>query len=284
MSKKFSVASWNIEHFKGDTARVKRVAQFIKGQNGGPAQVPDVFALYEVEGKDIYNEFMRQFPDHRFHLTEGKQTQELFVGVHRKFQTFTTQRLEFKTKREYLRPGLLITLNIDNTNYPILFLHIKSGANTEDFGLRDSALISAFKLKTTLDKAAGAPVNFLFAGDLNTMGINDPVPYSKVMDISSEEEIERIKKWSAKRDMLMLPKDPTTINGQAKEVSWYNGSKYYQPTNLDHVVISDHMDIRDQAGNQNNISVLGWPKLPKNEWDKWLTDFSDHAMLYFEVW
>ncbi len=116
------------------------------------------------------------------------------------------------------------------------------------------------------------------------MGIDDPVPYSKVMDISSEEEIARIKKWATKRDMLMLPKDTTPINGQAKEVSWYNGSSSYKPTNLDHVLISDHMDIRDQTGTQGNVSVFGWPKLPENEWGPWLEEYSDHAMLYFEVW
>ena len=98
MPKVFSVASWNVEHFTGDTktskARVKRVAEFISGKDGGPASVPEVFALYEVEGKDVYKEFMKTFPDHRFHLTEGKQTQEIFVGVHKNLQTFSTQRLD----------------------------------------------------------------------------------------------------------------------------------------------------------------------------------------------
>jgi hypothetical protein len=92
-SRKFSVASWNVEHFRGDPARVSRVVGFIKGADGGPPEVPDVFALYEVEGKDVYVPLMEAFPDHSFHLTEGKETQEILVGVHSRLRSFVTQRL-----------------------------------------------------------------------------------------------------------------------------------------------------------------------------------------------
>ena len=73
MAKVLSIASWNVEHFKNisvsDASRVQRIANFISGSDGGPASVPDVFALYEVEGKDIFEDFMKEFPNHRFHLT-----------------------------------------------------------------------------------------------------------------------------------------------------------------------------------------------------------------------
>jgi hypothetical protein len=46
--KKFTVASWNVEHFRGDPARVERVVGFINGADGGPPAVPDVFALSTV--------------------------------------------------------------------------------------------------------------------------------------------------------------------------------------------------------------------------------------------
>ena len=237
-----------------------------------------------MEGKQIYIELMNQFPDYRFHLTEGKQTQEIFIGVHRDLQTFSTQRLEFKTKREYQRPGLLLSLRVNSINYSLLFLHIKSGSNTEDFGLRDAALISAFNLKKTLDNVAANPANFIFLGDLNTMGIDDPVPYSKVLDFTSEEEIDRIAGWAEKRSMKLMTKEKTNIGGQQKEVTWYNGSNNYVPTNLDHVVASDHMDIRSQGNGPTNVSIFGWPKLPQAQWNNWFTQFSDHALLYFEVW
>ena len=288
MAKVLSIASWNVEHFKNisvsDASRVQRIANFISGSDGGPASVPDIFALYEVEGKDIFEDFMKEFPNHRFHLTEGKQSQEIFIGVHRKFQTFSTQRLEFKTGREYQRPGLLLTIRVSNVNYSLLFLHIKSGDSTEAFGLRDAALAHAYKLKKALDKVSGGSANFMFLGDLNTMGIDDPVPYSKKMDLTAEEEEVRIVSWAKRRDMLVLSKERTDIDGVQTEVTWFNGSSSYTPTNLDHVVASDHLQIRSQGNGPFKVSVLGWPKLGKDKWTQWFSQYSDHAMLYFEIW
>lgn len=283
MAKVFSVASWNVEHFQDttDLSRVKRVANFIHGKEGGPKKIPDVFALYEVEGKYLYREFMEKFPRHHFHMTEGKQTQEIFIGVSNKLQSFTTQRLEFKEQRDFLRPGLLLTIRKNDIDYSLLFLHTKSGSNTEDFGLRDAALLHAFNLKKALDAKSGGKANFLFMGDLNTMGIDDPVPYSKQMDLSSDGEIDRIKHWAEKRNMKMMPKEKTIIEGAEKEVTWWNGSSGYSPTNLDHLIASNHLTIKGQA--QENISLLGWPKLPEGKWKQWYKDYSDHAMLYFEV-
>ena len=288
MGKVFSVASWNVEHFRRNTDpdrnRVHRVARFVAGNDGGPSAIPDIFALYEVEGKEVYQDFMREFPNHRFHMTEGKQTQEIFIGVHRRFQTFTTQRLEFKTGREYQRPGLLLAIRAGDVDYALLFLHIKSGDNTEDFGLRDAALIHAFNLKRALDGISGGKSNFIFMGDLNTMGIDDPVPYSKKMDLSSEDEITRIASWAKRRNMVLLSKEETIVGISAKEVTWYNGSSYYVPTNLDHVVASEHLQIRSQGNGPFEISVLGWPKLAQSDWSSWFDKYSDHALLYFEVW
>jgi Endonuclease/Exonuclease/phosphatase family len=288
MPKALSVASWNVEHFgtsnDTDINRVNRVADFILGNNGGPSSVPDVFALYEVEGKDVFETFMSKFPDHSFHLTEGKQTQEIFIGVHKNLQSFSTQRLEFKTGREYQRPGLLLTLNVNNVYYSLLFLHVKSGKGTEDFGLRDAAIEHAFNLKKALDEAAGGQSNFIFMGDLNTMGIDDPVPYSKVLDLTPEDEVERIAHYAQKRKMKLIPKDKTLIEGEEKEVTWFNGSSDYKPSNLDHVVASEHLNVRANSGGNTKVTVLGWPKLSRDKWEAWFTQYSDHAMLYFEVW
>ena len=54
MAKAFSVASWNVEHLgdKGPAARIARVIDFLN------AQKPDVLAVYEVEGKDVWRELM----------------------------------------------------------------------------------------------------------------------------------------------------------------------------------------------------------------------------------
>jgi hypothetical protein len=284
MNQLFTVASWNVEHFQNENSRVDKIVDFISGQNGGPAVVPDIFAIYEVEGKDVYSGFMHAFPDHHFHLTEGKQTQEIFIGVHKRFQSFTTHRIEFKTGREFQRPGLLLTIIINNEPCTILFLHIKSGVNPEDFGLRDAAILSAFKLKKVLDNAQGKPSKYLFLGDLNTMGIDDPVPYLKTMDFSSEQEIERLRNWAGKRNMKVMPKEKVLINGVLKEATWYNGSSGYKPTNLDHVVASKEMVLKSKANGPEEIALYGWPNLPTADWKNWFKEYSDHALLYFEVW
>jgi len=289
MPKLFSVGSWNVEHFRNsspeDASRVKRVAKFIAGNSGGPNSIPDIFALYEVEGKDIFLDFMNEFPNHRFHLTEGKQSQEIFVGVHRDFQTFSTQRLEFKTGRTHQRPGLLLTIRVNGVDYSLLFLHVRSGDTTEDFGLRDAALGHAFNLKMALDKVTDQEnANFIFLGDLNTMGIDDPVPRYKMMDLAPEKEIERLSIWAGKRKMRLLCKETTSINGVDKEVTWYNGKKKYVPSNLDHVVAADHLKIQSQDNGSSPVSVFGWPKLPQSEWSDWFLKYSDHALLYFEIW
>ena len=84
--------------------------------------------------------------------------------------------------------------------------------------------------------------------------------------------------------MLLLSKEPTDVFGVDKEVTWYNGSSGYVPSNLDHVVASDHMDVRSQGGGPSDVSVLGWTKLPQDQRSAWFEDYSDHALLYFEVW
>jgi endonuclease/exonuclease/phosphatase family metal-dependent hydrolase len=282
--KLFSVASWNVEHFRGKPDRAGRVADFISGQHGGPTSMPDIFALYEVEGKDVYRTFMSRFPDHRFHLSEGKEMQEIFIGVHKRLQTFSTQRLEFKVGRDFQRPGLLLSLHVQGNDYTLLFLHVKSGAGTGDFGLRDAAMEKAFNLKKTLDKMAGGPANFIFLGDLNTMGVDDPAPYSRQMDLSSEDEQRRLAYWAGKRGMKMLAKDVTATADGPREVSWHNGGQFYKPLNLDHVIASGQLDIRGQDQASHVVTLLGWPRLSGSDRKRWISRYSDHAMLYFEVW
>ena len=48
MPKAFSLASWNVEHFKNAPARVADVVALLASLK------PDVFALYEVEGKEVF--------------------------------------------------------------------------------------------------------------------------------------------------------------------------------------------------------------------------------------
>ena len=56
MPKAFSVASWNVEHFKNAPRRVGDVIGLLASLD------PDVFALYEVEGQDVFAELDAQMP------------------------------------------------------------------------------------------------------------------------------------------------------------------------------------------------------------------------------
>ncbi len=77
MPKAFSVASWNVEHFKNAPSRVGAVIALLASLD------PDVFALYEVEGKDVFGELVTQMPGYQFHITEspllGPSGERIFV-------------------------------------------------------------------------------------------------------------------------------------------------------------------------------------------------------------
>lgn len=75
MAKAFSLVSWNVEHFKKEDDHVARVVDLVN------AQRPDVFALYEVEGKIVFDALTRRMPGYTFHITEGEAVQEILVGV-----------------------------------------------------------------------------------------------------------------------------------------------------------------------------------------------------------
>ena len=90
MAKAFSVASWNVQHFRNKKDRISKIMTFLSEQK------PDVLALYEVEGKDVFNELVDKMPGYTFHITEGRQRQEMMVGVRRTFTAFFTQKISRK--------------------------------------------------------------------------------------------------------------------------------------------------------------------------------------------
>jgi exonuclease III len=267
MAKAFSVASWNVEHFKGDPARVATVVAFLRQQD------PDVFALYEVEGKEVFAALTAAMPSYSFHITEGPQIQEILVGVRHGLTSFFTQRTEFKSKDNDLRPGALLTLTVDGARYSLLFLHTKSGTTPRGMGLRDDMLDRATAFRKVLDDVPGAvaPANFVFMGDLNTMGME--YPYDR--DIASGTELRKLDAMASRRKMRRLTKTATA--------TWSNGSQSSIPdSNLDHVVAAKHLAFRSFQGVE--VDVRGWPKLATAaERDSWIATHSDHALLYFEV-
>jgi len=278
MPKLFSVASWNVEHFKGKDnqeydARCKRVIDFLKAQN------PDVFGLYEVEGKEVFSDIVRKMPGYTFHITEGPQVQEILVGVKQGFTAFFTQRISFKSGVSTLRPGALLTLSVKGKNYPLLFLHAKSHSDPRSFGLRDDIIGKSLKFRNVLNNAFNNDLaNYIVLGDLNTMGMK--VPNLREKDIDAEMEINRIRKRAKQYyDLVLLEKK--------SDYTWSNGSgSTYPDSNLDHVLAAEHLKFKDFGDNNKKIfvDVRGWSNTTtQNSKDKWINDFSDHNLLYFEV-
>jgi hypothetical protein len=273
MAKAFSVASWNVKHFKGQPQRVGRVVSFLKQHD------PDVFALYEVTGKEVFAEMTTLFPGYTFQITEGPQTQEILVGVRNSLTTFFTQRVEFKSGVTRMRPGLLVTITVDGANYSLLFLHLASSREPRGMGLRDDMLYRAVRFRRVLDKAAGGKnkANYLFLGDLNTMGLQYPFD----RDIEAETELRR---WDTRASRYYGMRRLRKVH----EKTWSGGSSSsLQPANLDHVYAAKHLTFKpfkNVAGEEVEIDLRGWVSQPTVEaQDRWIDDFSDHSLLYLEV-
>ncbi|MCX6151599.1 MAG: hypothetical protein NTX22_13815 [Ignavibacteriales bacterium] len=269
MKKLFSIASWNVEHFKNDPARIDLIIDFLKIQN------PDVFALYEVESAKVYDSLVTKLPDYSFHITEGTQVQEILVGANKKLTTFFTQKMEFKSGDTYLRPGALLTVRLDNLDYPILFLHTKSANSPIGLGIRDDMFERAFKLKKYLDeisKKAGKGIsNFIFLGDLNIMGMEYPFDKKILADI----ELKKIAKNAQSCNMVLLTK--------TSDFTWWNGpSSKLKPSNLDQVVASKQLKFTSFNG--KNVDVRGWVNEKDNTAKAdWIKKYSDHSLLYLQL-
>jgi exonuclease III len=268
VAKAFSIASWNVEHFRsqGVDSRVEDVVGFLADQD------PDVFALYEVEGKDVFSTLTTLMPDYTFHITEGRQVQEILVGVRHGLKAFFTQRTEFKSEVSLLRPGALVTVTVDDDSYPLLFLHTKSGTDPRGMGLRDDMLTRAVEFKRTLDRASpDADANYIFLGDFNLMGME--YAYVREVDIGADKELLKLEREAERHGLRVLDKD--------EQASWWGGGTI-PASNLDHVVAATHLEFR-RFGNAE-VTVRGWPKLAtESERRAWVTRFSDHGLLLLEV-
>ncbi len=270
MAKLFSVASWNVEHFKGDASRVSRVVDFLD------AQSPDVFGLYEVEGKEIFSTIVQKMPGYTFQITEGLRTQEILVGVKKGMTAFLTQRTEFMSGTTHMRPGLLATITVGDASFALMFLHLASNPSPRGMGLRDDMLEHAMDFRKVLDKAAGGAgqSRYIFLGDLNTMGME--YPFGHNIDITTE--LAKWDKYAKKASVNMRRLAKTHAN------SWSNGSGASNPdAPLDHVFASTNLNFKAFA-NQAQVDVRGWvDQVTAAAKDKWIKDYSDHSLLYFEV-
>ncbi len=275
MAKAFSVASWNIEHFGALDAKKEKPKKAFEPIFGFlNANEADIMAIYEVRSHVVFRPLIEAFPNHQFHITEGPQSQEILVGVRRTLSAFVTQKLTFKSGQPALRPGVLVTPHIDGQFYPTLFLHLKSMPDPKGFGLRDDMMRRALDFRKILnERSADGLANYIFAGDLNTMGFDY---IRKIKDISGEEEIKELGRRGKYRDMVVLEKNHSATYANISP------SNVETTSNLDQVVAAKHLIFKQFGGKP--VDVRGWPQeqtLTKRK--AWINAHSDHALLYFEV-
>lgn len=92
-------------------------------------------------------------------------------------------------------------------------------------------------------------------------------------DIDATSEILKLERQAKRRKMKVLAKDEVA--------TWWGGGALPR-SNLDHVVAAEHLSFKSFAGAE--VSVRGWPKLGSiDEQRTWVTRYSDHALLFFEV-
>ncbi len=164
MAKAFSVAAWNVEHFKGDPTGTNRVVGFIKQQD------PNVIGLHEVEGATVFAEVKALFPGYTDQIMEGPQIQEILVG----FRHILTQKIEFQSGTTPMRPGRLATGTPDCTRYGLFFLHVASSTEPRCFVRGDDMTMRAIKPGKTLEKAASGNADCIFLGIFSAMGLGYP--------------------------------------------------------------------------------------------------------------
>ncbi len=279
------IMSWNIEHFDGKGGidkhnrparldRVERVVDLIHQQQ------PDIFGISEVKGDIVFGKMTETLRDYSFVITEGPQVQEILIGARHGLRTFFTQKAEFKSGNPGLRPGGLMTVKVEDRNYPILFTHFKSSPEPSGFGLRNNMVERVIGLKKALDSAArhlseneATQSNLIVIGDMNTMGMTIK---DSDRDIPASEEIEIMGRRLNRYGMRVLSKD--------HDATFNNGSgSSYPPSDLDHVFAADHLQFADVGGG-SQVHVGGWAETSDvSLQDVWIEKFSDHAPILLTV-
>jgi hypothetical protein len=273
MVKAFSVASWNVEHFKNDPNRMERVFKFITENSN--FKTPDIFGIYEVVGKNVYETLTTLLPEYTFYITYGPQSQEILVGARSNMSVFFTQKTEFQSGVQWMRPGAAVTIKVDDVPYNLLFLHLASLTLPRGWGLRDDMLERAVKFRTALFKIAKArgedKTNYIFLGDLNTMGLE--YPYGG--DINASTVLMR---WDNRVTRYYNMRRLT----KTVEATYWGGSHLDEPaSNLDHAFATKHLKFREF--NRKEVLVTGWVDEDVTDRDTWTSNYSDHSLLFFEV-
>lgn len=271
--KRFSVVSWNVEHFREKAGRTARIAQILK-----PLK-PDIFAIYETEDVAIMQLMQVHFPGYDYFITDGPELQEILVGCKRGVfdKKVFTQKREFKVNNPALRPGALLSVQQKGKWYNLLFLHTDSGTDASAFGNRFEMLTKIQKMSEAIVK--GMPDSgVIITGDLNTMGMNFPTPTKSNLRVKAVDEITGMGKLLGKASISLVQKE--------HDATWISNDLSYN-SNLDHVWKNQNVALKKLGmradGLEYFVRVTGWHKLKGRALNDYVATVSDHCLLYFEV-
>lgn len=278
---KFSFLSWNVRQYKGSKARLEDADELITSLN------PDIFGLIEFRAKKQMRKLMfDMFPEYDFAVTDSKLGLEITAGWKRgKFkQVIWTQKRDFRNQNPNMRPGSLLSVNLNNQIYNLLFLHTDSGTDAAAYKTRGQMFKKIWKLRNALEKASSSRrANLIALGDLNTMG--------KGRTISGEAEIKKLAKSAKSQKMELLPKNQSYTWHQ-----WGKGPRGprrrklktseladAKKSDLDHVLASKELRFKKFNRKGDKIDVQGWNQLSGMQRVNFLWDLSDHSAIYGEV-
>ena len=131
---RLKVLSWNVENSKIGSTDVSRVIRHVKDYD------PDVFALLEVVGAGVFDRIASRFPDYSFHMTYGRQAQEILVGVRNTLPAFFSQKTEFKSGNREPRPIDVKQEATSNTEARTESQEVVSSAQIEPYVQADEAV------------------------------------------------------------------------------------------------------------------------------------------------
>jgi len=267
MQSKLSVLWWKVHHLK-NASQAARIVSHIKERN------PDIFALGGVVGEAAYRLIAKEFPEHNFYMTFGKQAQEMLVGVKRTMQAFFSQRTEFQSGNEFLRPAALLTISLGELPLNLLFVHVKSFSDPLSLGYRDNFIKRLGRLKATLDNLSGGSSRFVVCGDFNLRGMF----YLERSYIKPEDEFHHIQNELG--DIGILFAEPSSLS------TWSSKEGRSQAT-LDYVAATDSTNFANLGNDQGQIQLRlgGWPEYPRGTFERneFIEAVSDHASVYFEI-
>jgi hypothetical protein len=278
------VLSWNVKHFQMNKS--EEVSDKIKTYD------PDVFGIYEVEAPEVYSFMLNNFPDFSIFITEGQESQEILVACRNSMQAIKfQQKKEFQTGNLSLRPGAFLTFKYPGKGlYNFLFLHTDSGIGPVDFGNRTEMFEHAYNLKRKLDfDNTKQPVNFILLGDLNTMGLEYPLPIKSNQIAQTLDELTYLDSYAIKRSGNSGYK---RLSPQLRRLNKPQGtfySKTHGISDLDHIMVSEHLRCQPQENyfkeEAFEVKLDGWIQYKKDKFllDYYVSSISDHCLLFCEL-